>query len=346
MSPFLFSSTVLIESTNKCNLGCEFCEANCTVNKGLPTREISPDELRLMLEKIKPLIANIVFQGDCEPTMNRRLPELVGVASEYSSSVAMVTNGTLLTEDYTRRLLARGLKWFAFSIDDDRREVFNQIRVNADLDRVVKNLRRLVAIRDTEDPSLHLVVHKIIFPTDTLESLKRFVRFFYLELGVNQITFAPLVVEGDIKCRDWLTLRNQLESELLAEGVYINLREFGNYPYKTVHKYCGTNLLFISHQGNLSPCGLHVRHGRTFGNLLSESMEEIAQRKPFQEFHSFWQRKDYTQPLPSHCQDCFLLKGHYHRYTLNEGHARGLQFLNHPGLRTPDAAPTAEAATR
>jgi radical SAM protein with 4Fe4S-binding SPASM domain len=323
-----FPSTVLIEPTNICNLGCSFCEANCTVNKGLKRRELLPEDLDLMLGKLRPYIANLVFQGDCEPTLNRYLPELVAVAAKYTTSIAMVTNGTRLSEDLTRRLIDNGMSWFALSIDDHRSAIYNNIRIRADLDKVVENLRRLIHIRDTEQPHLHTVVHKIVFPNDTLASLVEFVKFFYLDCGVNQITFAPLVEVGDIKVREWLILRNQLESALLSEGIYINLREFGNYPYKTIHKYCGTNLFFINHMGDFSPCGLHVRLGRTFGNLLTDSLDDIAARQRFQEFHRFWSRKDYAAPLPEQCDNCYLLKGHYHRYTLNEGQQAGLAFAN------------------
>jgi radical SAM protein with 4Fe4S-binding SPASM domain len=182
-------------------------------------------------------------------------------------------------------------------------------------------------MRDTYKPNLHIVAHKIVFPDDRLETLVDYVKCFYLDYGVNQITFAPLVEIGDIKVREWIILRNHLENALIREGIYINLREFGNYPYRTLHKYCGTNLMFINHQGGFSPCGLHVRSGNSFGNLLTESLEDIAQHEPFQQFHRYWSMKDYSAPLPAHCDDCYLLKGHYHRYTLNEGHKAGITFV-------------------
>jgi len=337
VSPYLFRSTTLIEPTNKCNLGCEFCEANCTVNAHLKRRDITPEQLEIMLAKLSELIINIVFQGDCEPTLNPYLPELTRIAARFTSSVALVTNGTRLKEMYVRRLVEAGMSWFAISIDDYRPEVFNQVRRGADLEKIQSSLRALIRLRDRERPDLHVVVHKIVFPGDTLEELRTFVRTYYLDYGVNQITFAPLVQMGDIKVRDWLKLRNRLESAMIDEGVYVNLGEFCPYPYRTLHRYCGTNLLFISHEGNLSPCGLHVRQGRSFGSLLEHDLEELAQGERFRELHAYWQDKRYSRPIPAQCHDCFLLKGHYHRYSLNEGHQAGLQFLDHPDL-APAAA--------
>jgi radical SAM protein with 4Fe4S-binding SPASM domain len=327
MTPSFFPSTVVVEPTNKCNLACEFCEASCTVNPHRPRHDLKPIELEVMLERLGKYVLNVVFQGDCEPTLNRRLPELARIASRYTSSIAVVTNGTQLREDYLRQLIDGGINWFAISIDDHRPEVFNKVRVNADLDQITRNLRRLIEIRDTEHPELHVVVHKIVFPTDTIDDIKAFVRTFYVQHRVNQITFAPLVVATDVKTKNWLAMRNQVESELMQEGVFINMRDFANYPYKTLHKFCGAHVLFIDHKGNLNPCALHAGGNRHMGNLLRESLDDIAANPQVKEFHDFWHRKQYANQLPTLCDGCFLLKGYYHRYTLNEGHEAGLQFV-------------------
>lgn len=328
----LCPSTVVVEPTNKCNLQCDFCEANCRVNSLLPRSDLTPENLQLMLEKIRPFIINVVFQGDCEPTISHYLPNLVRVASRFSTSIALVTNGTLLDGDYSRKLINNGGNWFTFSIDDHRAEISDRIRKGASLDKILEHLDTLIHIRDTACPSTHVGVHKIVMPYDTLESLKEFIRMFYVRRRVNQITLSPLVKMGDIKIKNFLQFRNELECSLMDEGILINLREFNSFPYRTLYKYCGTNLLFIDREGNLSPCGLHVRQHRIFGSLLHQSLDEIIQGKTYREYQRFWETKDYSRPLPSICDDCFVLKGNYHRYTLNEGHYQGLQFSLRPEL--------------
>ena len=79
------------------------------------------------------------------------------------------------------------------------------------------------------------------------------------------------------------------------------------------------------------------RDGRFFGNLLQESYEEITEKDHFKEYHNYWLSREYSKPIPSHCKDCFLLKGHYHRYTLNEGHQNGLEFCDHLDLQNNQA---------
>lgn len=332
MTASFFPSTVVVEPTNKCNLTCVFCEASCTVNPHQPRHDLKPVELEAILERIGKYAVNVVFQGDCEPTLNRQLPELARIAARHTSSIAVVTNGTQLREDYLRELIDSGINWFALSIDDHRTEVFNRLRTGADLDKINANIRRLLEIRDTEHPNIHVGLHKIVFPSDTVESIKDFVRTYYIDYGVNRITFAPLVNDGDVKCTSWLMMRNRVESELMQEGVFINLREVASYPFKTLHKYCGAHVLFIDNRGNLNPCALHAGRGKHFGNLINQSLDEVAANADLKEFHEFWQNKKYGGPLPSHCDGCFLLNGHTYRYNLNEGHAAGLQFVKRPGL--------------
>jgi radical SAM protein with 4Fe4S-binding SPASM domain len=326
----LCPSTVVIEPTNKCNLKCDFCEANCSINRLQPRHDLSPEHLQLILEKIRPFIINVVFQGDCEPTMSPHLPDLVRIASKFSTSIAVVTNGTLLSSDYAHKLIQNGTNWFTFSIDDHRAEAFDKIRVGASLDKILEHLDTLIDMRDTAYLGIHVGIHKIVMPYDTIETLKEFVRVFYIQRRVNHITISPLVKMGDIKVKNFLRFRNELECSLMDDGIFLNLREFNSFPYRTLYKYCGTNLLFIDREGNLSPCGLHVQRCRSFGNLLDQSLDEITQGKAHREYHQFWETKDYSMPLPSVCDDCFVLKADYHRYTLNEGHFQGLQFSNRP----------------
>ena len=118
---YLFGTTALVEPTNVCNLKCVMCEAKCTVDADkLEIEHMQPEELDIMLGKLQGYINNVVFQGDCEPTMNPKLEELVRVARKYTNQVAIVTNGMALTPDRIDSLLESGVSWFALSIDDHR----------------------------------------------------------------------------------------------------------------------------------------------------------------------------------------------------------------------------------
>ena len=295
------------------------CEARCTVVKNIQKIFLQPGDFDLILSKLEKYIVNVVFQGDCEPTMNPYLPELVKVAAKYTKQIGLVSNGTLLSEELSRQLIENGLNWFAISLDDHRKEKYNQIRIGAELEKVVANIDTLVKLRDTQYPDISIVTHKIVFAEDTLADLKDYVYTFYLKHRVNKVTFAPMVDTGEIMVKNWLMLRNELENEIMRDGYQINLHDFANYPYRSMHKYCGTNLFFISHEGNLAPCGLHTRLGKKFGNLITDDLETIASSEQFINFHQYWLERKFNEELPQFCKGCFLLESPYFYYCLDEG---------------------------
>lgn len=140
---YLFNSTVLVEPTNICNLKCIMCEARCTVESGInEAKYLLPEQLDIILQKLKIYISNIVFQGDCEPTLSPYLPELVSIARKYTEQIAIVTNG---------------VSWFALSIDDYREEKYNAIRKYSSFKKVITNLDYLVKIRDTKKKYIYIL---------------------------------------------------------------------------------------------------------------------------------------------------------------------------------------------
>lgn len=314
---YLFPSTVVIEPTNVCNLHCKMCNARCSVVKDLKKYELTPENLEIMLEKLKGYIINIVFQGDCEPSLNKRLPELVRVASKYTKEVCIVSNGTLLTEQLVDELVENGLTFFSISIDDYRRLEYNKIRVGAEFNNVIKNLDYITKLKKEKNNNIRTLVHKVVFPEDTVEDMKKYIEFF-LEHSIDKITIAPLAM--DFKIKDWVIFRNTIENEFMENDLYLNLRDYENYPYRSAHKYyCGTNLIFIDYLGNLKACPLHSASENNFGNLLTESLDKIEQNECFKEYHEFWLEKKFSNNLPKMCDNCFLLNTDYYGYCLDDG---------------------------
>lgn len=326
---YLFNSTVLVEATNICNLKCTMCEARCTIEAGTKkAKYLMPEELEIILTKLKGNISNIVFQGDCEPTLNPYLEDLVKVSKKFTNQVAIVTNGLALTPERIDSLIESGISWFALSIDDHREKIYEGIRKYSNFKKLENNLDYLIKVRNEKAKYINIVTHKIVFENDTIESLKEYIKFFYIEKGVNKITFAPVVNDGLIDNSNWLIMRNNLEIEFMKENININLKDFANYPYATIHKYCGTNLFFISHEGNFAPCGLHTREKRIFGNLIDEEIEDIVKRDVFTEYHEYWSNRMFRSKKPRICDNCYLLRSPYFTYCLDDGLNSAREFEN------------------
>lgn len=317
MKSFLFNSTVLVEPTNICNLKCIMCEAKCTTDKGVKAEYLKPEELDIMLGKLDGYISNVVFQGDCEPTLNPYLGELVKVAKKYTEHVSIVTNGLALTSKKIDELIECGVSWFAISIDSHVPEVYNNIRRNSNFEKLMENLDYLLKLKNTVYKNIKIVTHKIVFNNDSEEYLKDYIRYFYVNKGVDKVTFAPLVEEGSIENKNWIITRNNIENDLIKEGINLSLKDFSNYPYMSINKYCGTNLFFLGHTGSFAPCGLHTKENKVFGNLLTESLEEIVNKDVFKEFHNYWLNNNFNNKVPHICENCYLLRSPYFSYCID-----------------------------
>lgn len=84
---------VYVEITNVCNLACVFCPGT-----EREKRFLSPEEFRLMAEKLRGHTHYLYFHVMGEPLLHPQLSELLAIAGELGFRVCVTTNGTLLAE--------------------------------------------------------------------------------------------------------------------------------------------------------------------------------------------------------------------------------------------------------
>ena len=82
---------IYVEITNKCNLNCSFCGST-----NLPIKEMSIDEFRIVIEKIKPYTDYIYLHVKGEPLLHSKLDEILDITDKENIKVNITTNGTLI----------------------------------------------------------------------------------------------------------------------------------------------------------------------------------------------------------------------------------------------------------
>ena len=134
---------VLIETTTRCNLRCKQCAH--VIGKY--------DFADMTLEtfaKLRPLFPHLrqaALYGHGETFLYKHFFEMLAELKRYPASVYVTTNGTLLTEAVSERLVELGLDKLAVSLDAATPALFNEIRRGADFDSVIQNIRMLNAIK-------------------------------------------------------------------------------------------------------------------------------------------------------------------------------------------------------
>ena len=138
-----FPTHVLIETTTRCNLRCKQCAH--VIGKY--------DFADMTLEtfaKLRPLFPHLrqaALYGHGETFLYKHFFEMLAELKRYPASVYVTTNGTLLTEAVSERLVELGLDKLAVSLDAATPALFNEIRRGADFDSVIQNIRMLNAIK-------------------------------------------------------------------------------------------------------------------------------------------------------------------------------------------------------
>ena len=102
---------VYVEITNVCNLSCVFCPGT-TRDK----RFLTPEEFRLMAEKLRGHTRYLYFHVMGEPLLHPQLPELLAIAGELGFRVCITTNGTLLSKKGNALLAAPALHKVSVSL--------------------------------------------------------------------------------------------------------------------------------------------------------------------------------------------------------------------------------------
>ena len=152
-----FPAVVRVETTNACNARCTIC----------PHRRLKRPLHRMEDERFRQIIDECAT-GGCrevhlhnfgEPLLDRQLEERVRYAKKKGlGKIKIFSNGSLLTPERARGLIEAGLDEIKISFDGATREEFEQIRTPLKFDRVVANVRELVALRDELGSSLRVRV--------------------------------------------------------------------------------------------------------------------------------------------------------------------------------------------
>ena len=137
---------VYVEPTVCCNLDCRTCIRNVW-NEDLGA--MAPATFAALLDQLKTIEPRpaIFLGGLGEPLLHPRTLDWIAQAKAIGCKVEMISNGTLLTEDNARALVANGLDNLWISIDGARAESYADVRMGAQLPLVIENVMRLRRLR-------------------------------------------------------------------------------------------------------------------------------------------------------------------------------------------------------
>jgi heme b synthase len=291
------------ELTRSCNLACVHCRAaarDCPYDG-----ELSTTECKRVMDEISRVAKPIIILTGGEPLLRADVFELAQYGDKLGFRMTMATNGTLLTEPMAEKMVASGIQRISVSLDGaDARshDAFRKVsgafegalrgialarrahldfQINTTITR--SNIEEFPKIHELAI-SLGAVAHHIFMlvpmgrgkdlaeSSISAEDYEKTLHWFYDQRGK-----APLQLKATCAPHYYRILRQRAKSE----GTEINMDTFG---LDAVTRGClgGTGFAFISHLGQVQPCGYLELD---CGNLREKSFQEIWLNSPvFQDF--------------------------------------------------------------
>ncbi len=174
-----FPAVVRIETTNACNARCTICPHG---DLKRPIRRMDDDLFARIIDECGACgCKEVHLHNFGEPLLDQHLEQRVRQAKQMGlPKVKIFSNGSLLSQRRARGLIEAGLDEIKISFDGATREEFERIRVPLKYDRVVENIKCLVALRDELQSAMKIKV-ACCSTTDkqgTMRSLERIVDGF------------------------------------------------------------------------------------------------------------------------------------------------------------------------
>jgi AdoMet-dependent heme synthase len=114
------------ELTRRCNLNCIHCRA--TASEHAPEGELTLSDYQALIDNVAAFASPIIILSGGEPLMRPDLYDIAAHATARGLRVAVSTNGTLVTPEVARRLLAAGVATCSISIDGSNPDVHDDFR--------------------------------------------------------------------------------------------------------------------------------------------------------------------------------------------------------------------------
>lgn len=191
-----FPSQIIADITEVCNLACAHCpHAEFVKSKHYAGRHLDPELNSKMVEEVRRhgqgITQYIRYTSNGEPLLHPKSYDMIEEAVRLSGVyVTLTTNGTIMNEKRTQRLLDAGVHLIDISIDAFNPETYAKIRINGNLGVTRENVLRLIKwVREAKSKT-KVVVSYVEQPANAKETAD--FESFWKENGADYVVIRRL----------------------------------------------------------------------------------------------------------------------------------------------------------
>lgn len=241
-----------IEATSHCNFRCVMCP-----NKDLTKQDkgfMDFDDYKKIIDEAKDFVFDINLAHRGESLLHPRLCEMIRYSKENHIYTKLHTNGSLLTEKLSHKIVDSGLDRLSFSFDGFKKETYEKIRVGGNFDQTVANIKQFLEIKKSHHSKKpYTVIEVINFDKFSPAELKKEKKIF-----LDQFEGLPLDSFVSKELHNWA-------GEIEKKG---NNDNYSKCPFPW-------NALIIFWNGDVVPCTQDFFGYYKVGNIKEKSLKEI-----------------------------------------------------------------------
>ncbi|MBW2736042.1 MAG: radical SAM protein [Deltaproteobacteria bacterium] len=262
-----------VEVSSRCNVRCQFCPRHLMQDPGLMSQKTFSKLLNVFPFSDRTSLALV---GMGEPLLNPLLPDFISQTKKQHSGlhVWVTTNGTLLDEEITARLLNSGLDTLDVSFNGTEPSSYEGLMKGANFEATLANIDRALEMKERSRSKVRLQVNFIL--TQENASSERDIKSFWRSRGIRHFRVQHMHNRGGRAHTRSMTGRN-------GAGLQGNkCMMFEVMP-------------FVTWQGDVLYCSHDILREHKLGNVGTESWETIERRRKAVVDQMKW---------PSMCQSC------------------------------------------
>jgi radical SAM protein with 4Fe4S-binding SPASM domain len=319
-----------IKPTLICNQNCKFCASRQELHHLFAKqRTLSLSEWGKILSDANDLGNRKFSISGGEPTIYKNLTDLIKIGKGYKWFVSVNTNGSLITEEYAKRLLEAGLDQVRVSLYSHTPSIHEKMRGNLRLWKRAVNAVRIFSDLRKKYSNFRLETTSLI-SKDNYKFLPELMKFHY-DLGSPRMHLSYL--EGDfdkqylLNEKEIYEFKNEIIPRVISfsnglersarkaaisvlENLYTDeiadISDYADGVYRPESRNPSpckipTRQAIILANGDVHPCNIvEYSHEPVVGNVFEESFPDIWLGNKWSKFRNEY----FNNDLVDYCQLC------------------------------------------
>lgn len=299
-----------IEPTIRCNLKCPSCQSP---HLKRDQKDLTFSLFKDILDQFDTLL-EIKITGMGEPLLNKEFFEMVSYAKDKNISVFSFSNAKIIDQSMAKEIVKSGLREITISVDGAISKTHNNIRVDSDLDQVLRAIEMLVSVRGKLKYPIISVwfvgrksnIHEL---SDLLDICKK--------LGIDYLTCQhDLTYWGKEEYKEKMKedalgkdikFAKEIINDVAKKAIYLGVKFINFQKNKFSNKfgkecYLPWRSCFIATDGRVVPCCLLADpEVISLGDLSKDSFKGVWNNDNYQNFR----KRIKEHNIPTFCCDCY-----------------------------------------